>query len=324
MHHHSTPRSTTRDEASSLESPVIAGTHPDVVIRRLAAEQHGVVARRQLLGAGVSRRQVGRRVADSRLERIRRGVYRAGPGGSAYEREMAAVLATAVRAWISHATAGRIWRLLRGTPGERIDVTAIRSYRQPGAGVRVHRVSSLGADEVTRHDGLPITTPERTLLDLAPVLDAHTLERALARGVRERIVSVSRLKSLITRRSRRAGTRRLRELLAMDAGPAFTRSEAEARFLLLVRRAGLVAPLCNVLVRGFEVDFFWPAERLVAEIDGYAFHASRSAFERDRDRDAALLAAGVRVVRVTWRRLVREPEAVVARIAQALARSVVA
>lgn len=110
-------------------------------------------------------------------------------------------------------------------------------------------------------------------------------------------------------------------MLGAGSSPAFTRSEAEARFLASVRKARLGAPATNTVVVGHEVDFLWRAERLVVEIDGFAFHASRHAFDADRRRDADLTAAGLRVLRVTWRQITKEPEAIIARVAQALARS---
>lgn len=101
--------------------------------------------------------------------------------------------------------------------------------------------------------------------------------------------------------------------------PRLTRSEAERRFLELVRLAGLPRPAANVLVCGHEVDALWREQALVVEVDGYAFHSSRVAFERDRRRDADLHAAGLRVFRVTWRQISEEPYALVARLAQTLA-----
>jgi very-short-patch-repair endonuclease len=98
-----------------------------------------------------------------------------------------------------------------------------------------------------------------------------------------------------------------------------TRSEAERRLLELVRAARLPAPATNRRLHGHEVDFVWRPQRLVVEVDGYAFHSSRSAFERDRRRDADLIREGYRVIRLTWRQLTREPEAVVALLARALA-----
>jgi very-short-patch-repair endonuclease len=127
------------------------------------------------------------------------------------------------------------------------------------------------------------------------------------------------MRTFLARHEGGRGVRNLR--IVIDGGqPALTRSDAEERFLDLVRRADIDPPAVNSPIAGHEVDFMWRGKGLVAEIDGFAFHASRGAFERDRRRDAALAAAGLRVMRVTWQSLESEPFAVVARLAQALAR----
>jgi very-short-patch-repair endonuclease len=131
--------------------------------------------------------------------------------------------------------------------------------------------------------------------------------------VRER-----QLLALIDRVAGHRGRGRLAKVLQRRDEPTLTRSEAEERLLALVRAARLPAPACNVRVRPYEVDFLWRAERLIVEVDGYAFHSTRAAFERDRRRDADLQARGFSVMRVTWRQLAHEPEAVVARLAQRL------
>jgi very-short-patch-repair endonuclease len=107
-------------------------------------------------------------------------------------------------------------------------------------------------------------------------------------------------------------------VLARGEEPRLTRSEAERRMLRLIRAARLPVPATNARVGRFEVDALWERERLIVEVDGFAFHGSRPAFERDRRRDAELLTLGYRVLRVTWRQLVDEPEAVVALIAAAI------
>jgi very-short-patch-repair endonuclease len=107
-------------------------------------------------------------------------------------------------------------------------------------------------------------------------------------------------------------------LVADEGATAMTRSEAERRLLRLIRAAGLPLPNTNARLDPFEVDFLWPGHRLVVEVDGFAFHSSRAAFERDRARDAELTARGYRVIRVTWRQTAAEPYVAVARIAQAL------
>jgi hypothetical protein len=169
--------------AMPSDTPRAIAEHPDVVIRRLAAGQHGVVSRRQLLAAGLSRAQIDRRVLAGRLDRLHRGVFRAGPVAAPLEREMAAVLASARGAWVSHGTAGRIWALLPpAATALPVEISVVGGYGAPALGVRMRRVSVFDAAEVVCRDGLPITTPERTLLDLAVVIASGHLEQALARS----------------------------------------------------------------------------------------------------------------------------------------------
>ena len=111
----------------------------------------------------------------------------------------------------------------------------------------------------------------------------------------------------------------LRQLLERDAPPALTRSVAEDRFLAVVRAAPIPEPEVNVLIGRYEVDFLWRLQRLVVEVDGFEFHSSRTEFESDRLRDAELQASGFRVIRVTWQQLTRQPKAMLARLAEALA-----
>jgi very-short-patch-repair endonuclease len=199
---------------------------------------------------------------------------------------------------------------------QRPEVTVIRRDPRP-RGVRVHRVRALHPNETTNLKHIPITTPARTLLDLASVLPRRQLEQALAEALRRRLTNPPALHSLLARRSGRPGVPNLRRLLEDD--PAFTRSELEERFLALIREAGLHAPEVNTRLGPYEIDFLWPEQRLAVELDGWSWHADRKAFEDDRRRDADLLARGYRVVRVTWRQIADEPIAVVARIAALLA-----
>ena len=119
--------------------------------------------------------------------------------------------------------------------------------------------------------------------------------------------------------ARAARREALREVIAQESGPAFTSSQAERRLLKLIRNARLPSPRCNARICGHEVDFVWPTRKLVVEFDGWEFHRSRAAFEKDRRRDADLQLAGYVVLRITWRRLAEEPEVMIAQIATALA-----
>ena len=216
---------------------------------------------------------------------------------------MAALLTCGVqRSALSVASAGGIWALRPKPPVVEVSTTANLRSRE---GIIVHRVAKL---EATTHHGLRVTTPTRTLTDLAARLTAHELERAINEALVQRLATPAELAAALPSRSSRA----------LLAEPDLTRSEAEQRLLELVRRAGLPRPRTNARVSAYEVDFVWPGQRLVVEVDGYAFHSTRAAFERDRARDADLTAAGYRVVRVTWRQIVDQPEAVVARLAAAL------
>jgi very-short-patch-repair endonuclease len=230
---------------------------------------------------------------------------------------MAAVLACAPAAFLSHLSAGRVWELTLHTPRPtRPEVTVVRrDPRRPG--VRIHRVRSLDRAETATRHRIPITNPARTLLDLAATLPPRRLEQALAQALRQRLTCQDDLATLLARRSPRPGAPKLRRLLAAEL--AFTRSELEELFLAVVREAGLPEPDLNAKLGPYEVDFPWRTECLVVELDGWTWHSDRKAFEDDRRRDADLVARGYRVIRVTWRQLRDEPLAVAARVAVALA-----
>ncbi|MGI8921973.1 MAG: DUF559 domain-containing protein [Solirubrobacteraceae bacterium] len=286
----------------------------DWAIAKIATAQRGVATSAQLIAAGVSRGAIVTRVRRCQLHRLHRGVYAAGHTClSPLARETAALLAFGPGSVLSHLSAASLWRMVEGPPlGE--DVTcAGHGGRRPG--IRCHRVRMLEYCDVTVRYGLPLTTPVRTLLDLADVLDAGDLADVVERAQVLRLVSASGLDAVRQRARGRRGVAKLRALLN---APVLTRSEAERRMINLVRSARLPSPAANARIGGHEVDLVWRHDRLVVEVDGYAFHATRAAFERDRVRDAELQAAGYRVIRVTWRQIAEEPAAVVARLAQVL------
>ncbi len=213
-----------------------------------------------------------------------------------------------------------MWRLLP-YPAESDPVHVTVVARDPHArrGIRIHRTRQIRRDEVTRLDGIPLTRPARALLELASAANLEELERAVAEARHRGFVSDRDLAHQLERNPGRRGAAALRRLVEQEGGPAFTRSGAERRLLNLVRTASLPSPEANVRLGPFEVDFLWRDQRLVVEVDGYAYHSDPRAFERDRRRDADLAALGYTVIRVTWRQLVEEPEAVVSRLARALA-----
>jgi very-short-patch-repair endonuclease len=275
----------------------------------VAGRQDGAVSAAQLAAAGFTRRAIEHRLVTGVLTRVHRGVYLLGAVRGPWFAEYAALLACGARAVLSHATALALWGL-----AERpalVHVTRPTTGHAP-AGVRVHRGT---VEEVRFRHGLPVTSPARTLLDVASSMPAVELARLVEEAQVQRLVTRA---ELIAEASGRPGTAALRAVLQREDQPSLTRSEAERRLLALIRAARLPAPVTNARVGRAEVDMLWRRERLIVEVDGFAFHGSRAAFERDRRRDAQLLALGYRVLRITWRQLVEEPEAVIAAIAAAL------
>ena len=293
----------------------------DHVIAAIADEQYGVVSYAQLIDAGIGPSAIHTRVRRHQLHRLHRGVYAVGHTALVpLAREMAALLACGRCAVISHLSAGVLWRILELLEGAAppVDVTVPRGAARARPGLTVHRTRDLGRDEVRMMQGIALTSPARTLLDLAEVLTGRELEAAYGEAIVRRLTSEAALRRLIGARPGRRGAAPLQSLLDRQAGPSLTRSQAEERFLALVRQAGFPHPEVNVRLGGHLVDFLWRDERLVVEVDGYRFHSSRAAFERDRLRDAALEEAGLWVIRVTWRQLTEQPYALVARLARAL------
>jgi uncharacterized protein DUF559 len=280
----------------------------DHALAALAARQHGVVAHHQLLELGFGRSAIQYRLKVGRLKRLYRCVYAVGHTSiGSLGRLMAAVLACGPGAVTSHRSAG--WLLGLKPPESRwVEVTAPGRTRGGAQGILLHQVRRLDGGDRGERDGIPITSLPRTLLDLAEVLRPRQLERAIEEAERLRLFDLAAIEDLCLRSPGRRGVRRLRAVLAEpETEAALTRSELERRFLDLCRDAGVPTPAVNTVVMGFEVDAVWPDRQLVVELDGYAFHQGRVAFERDRVRDSVLQLAGFRVIRVTHRRLETEP-----------------
>jgi very-short-patch-repair endonuclease len=295
----------------------------DARIAALSARQRGLVHRRQLLDLGLGRGAIDHRIRVGRLFPVLPRVYAVGrPADDPWVPALAALLSLDRPAWLAGRTAARLWGILAAPVGERprTEVLVIGSAPRPRAGAACATTARLHRQDVTRRRGLAVTGLARTIVDLAAVLDAATLERCLAEAVALHRLRPDAVRAAAARRSSTRGRATLRAVLDAAHGPRRSRSEAETAFLALVRRAGLPDPRTDVPLRGWTVDALWPAERVVVEVDGYAFHHGRRAFERDRRRDADLQAAGYVVLRLSWRQVVDEPEATAARLAALLAR----
>ncbi|HET7051175.1 MAG TPA: DUF559 domain-containing protein [Solirubrobacteraceae bacterium] len=282
----------------------------------MATEQHGMVARRQLLELGLTRTSVQKRLDGGRLHPVYRGVYAVG------HRKLtlkgcwtAAVLACGPTALLSHRAALALWALGRSESGL-IDVTIEGRVGKPGPkGVRVHSTLTLHADDVAAVDGIPVTSLAWTVVDYAGVANRRQVRSVLEAMERRALYIGRELDRLLERTPNRKGVKTLRAAIADLTGPApWLQSRLEEAFHELIRASDLPAYEANVLVEGELVDALWRKERVIVELDGYAFHKSRAQFETDRRRDAKLTVAGYRVLRITQQRLQNEPEAVLAEI----------
>jgi very-short-patch-repair endonuclease len=264
-------------------------------IASLAEGQHGVVSRRQLLGAGISGTGIARRIDNHQLHRIHHGIYAVGHRGLSLEgRWMAAVLACGEGAALSHRSAAALLGLLDPVSGS-IEVSVpTLSGRKPRLGIRVHRRASLGPESFTSRQRIPVTTVAQTISDLRGAVSPAQLRRAI-------------------RQAEALGLR-----TGLDKGGERTRSELEHLFLRLCRRHRLPAPEVNVRIGSRIVDFLWRRQRLVVETDGYRFHRGSQAFEDDHERDLELRSLGYDVVRLTYRQVTTTPDRVISAVAEAL------
>jgi Protein of unknown function (DUF559) len=171
-------------------------------------------------------------------------------------------------------------------------------------------------------NGIAVTSVARSLVDVAGMLARGPLERAVERSLELRLFDLAGIRAAIDARPTSRGAGALaRAVAAVHDEPTLTRSQLEALMRDLCATHGIEPPAVNAHVEGYEVDFLWRSQRLIVETDGHAHHGTRTAFERDRARDARLTMLGYRVVRFTYRQLVHEHDVVVATLRALLAAS---
>jgi hypothetical protein len=286
-----------------------------------------VVSLDQLRGIDLTQRAAEYRAGEAHLHRIHRGVYAVGHGSIGQLGTLrAAVLACGEGAVISHGTAAAFWRLRDSWPAL-IDVTGGRQAGRKIDGIRCRRCRYPNADEIVAHEGLPVTTPARTLVDQAGMLATASLRRMVERAAVLKLLDLDALDAAMHMARGRRGLPALRMILVDwrtdDGSVPDVRSEFEALVLPRLLAGGLPRPTCNTTLQiGDErlmVDFLWEERRVVVETDGEQTHGTPVAFQRDRRRDQILVAAGYRVARATWDQMRDELDAVVTRIARALA-----
>jgi very-short-patch-repair endonuclease len=271
----------------------------------LAELQSGVIGYRQLRSLDVSRAWIGRRVEMGWLIPILYGVYAVGHRPRLLRGwHNAALLAAGERSGLSNRSAGSHWGMTK--PPGRVHVIAPRSA-DGIEGIVVHRPRSLAEGDIVENEGLRVTSPARTLLDLAGEgASKRVLERALDQAeINELHLPVE---LLLPRCRRRLGAPKLRAVLEWHiAASTITESEAEEAFLAIVRRAGLPDPIPQCHVLGERRDFVWPAQRIVVEVDGWRYHRTVQAADADTTRGNAAALGGWLHLRFTRRRVVHRP-----------------
>jgi very-short-patch-repair endonuclease len=294
---------------------------PEREIGQIAARQRALVTRAQLSELGLGRNAIEYALARGRLHRRHHAVYSLVPFPALppLAVELSAVLACGETALLSHHSAAATWGFRPSFNGL-IDITAIGSDAgRDRPGIRAHRVTHLDPRDIRRYQNIPITSPARALLEIAPDLSDRELERALDEALIKRLITHAAINAVANAYPNRRGVARLRALADPGRPTTETRSGGEEALLAMIRRANLPAPEVNAKVGSYTADFLWPTEKVIVELDGYDYHRGRAAFERDHQRDAEHQRMGYLVIRITGRQLAREPEAILVRIATALA-----
>lgn len=298
-------------------------------LSRLADRQHGVVSVAQLRQCGFDKSASARGVAVGHFHVVFRGVYAVGRAGIGEAGRMrAAAFACGAGAVVSHRSAAKLLGLVDRAPVV-IDVIAPGQRGRKIDGIRAHNVRRPSRQEIGTVQGIPCTSPARTLVDLAGTVGMRTLRSSFERAAARRLLDVAAIEEAFGGGGRR-GAADLQLLLGewRPAAPVVSaqrlKSPLEAKILPLLRQRGLSVPLCNAPVEllddRIEVDFLWPEQRSVVEADSRDFHATEVAFERDRWRDRELMRVGYGSLRVTSQQAEQEPEQVADAVARELAR----
>jgi hypothetical protein len=276
----------------------------DAAIAAVAATQVGNIKREQLLRLGMSRSQIAHRIRLGRLHPLHRGVYSVGyPPTDPLQWAAAAVLACGPRAMLSHHSAMTLWGLWQRW--DRPFELTLAGDRRP-KGFRTHRVRNLLRRDVGTERGIRVTSPARTLIDMAPCLTRKSLTRAVNNARHKQILTLGDLADVAARFPYLPGAKLLSAFETTRGGP--TRSGWEDDFPAFCKRHGLPEPIMSAVVAGHEVDALFPAEKVIVELDSWDFHWSRQSFEDDRNRDMDTAAADHQTVRMTAERLERSEQ----------------
>lgn len=284
---------------------------------RIASAQEGIAARRQLLAAGITARQIERRLQSGALIPEYPGVYRVGHRApSIRARYMGAVLAAGDLAVLARFAALHLYQLIHGPPPV---PEVITPTRRQIPGVVTHRTRHIDRRDVTRLGAIPITTVPRTLVDVAAELTLEALARACHQAGVKYGVTPKHVEAVLRRRPNSPGAAKLRAVMTGDA-PVLL-SELERAFLELLRDAGLPLPKTNRPAGSHYVDCRWPDHGLTVELNSYKFHNSRHSWEQDYRRRREARARRDEFRTYTWADVFEEPAPMLAELRELLSRA---
>jgi predicted transcriptional regulator of viral defense system len=301
------------------------GASIDRLVGEVAATQHGLIKLEQLHHLGVTSKMIESRVRRGFLIRLYSGVYAVGHRPVTQDAHwLAAIFACGDDSLLSHRSAAALHGI-RGTSSPKIDVTAPSRRGYSHRNLVVHRATRLDAADVDEIRGIAVTSLPTTIIDLATCVSRESLEYAIHRAERRRLVRPPDLRAALARMSGVNGTAAVRAIVDRPGHDldARTRSRWELRFLEICRAHQIPMPKVNawipldIAAGGLEVDFSWREQRLVVEVDENRGHATLRARKNDPQRDAALRAAGWRVLRVAEQQF-ENPRAIAARVLRAL------
>jgi very-short-patch-repair endonuclease len=299
--------------------PKVSTLSPDGLTRALAAKQNGVVYREQLLRAGLTPTQIRRRLGDGRLVALHRGVYLVGAVAPEWAYSQAGLFACGEGATLGQRSATRVWGLAKYSANAYPWVIVPRAKRIERPRIVISRID-LDPRDVRRRHGMRVTSPPRTVFDIASIVDdRYELEALVAEAAFRRLASEKELRDQIERNSGCRGVPALNHVLRLEGGPQRTRSDGERFMLRLLRNRGIKGFEVNSSIHGEEVDFLWRDEEFCIELDGWGGHSSRTAFERDRLKWAKLQAKGVAVMPITGRQVNEDEEGVFDRMLAVIA-----
>lgn len=289
----------------------------------LAAKQHGVIGRWQAEHLKCPMDWLDRAVERSLLHSVFDGVYALGHEYlSRRGRAIAALLRAGEGSALSHTSAARTWGLVEASSEGPIHVALKRRRGLAGDDkLVIHRPRTLSDDDVTTHRGVPVTTPERTIRDLAAESTVEELTRMLEQAITVLGRSPDDLHAWALGLRSFRGRAKLLRALDNVVGPAVLRSELERTFRSLCQRAGLPMPEVNVRVAGWELDVFWRRLGVAVELDSWRWHGGKWQFHRDRKKGLAISRAGHELLRLTWAQIKYEEATVVETLRAVLERA---